>query len=331
MPFVSSVRGGYGLSKRPFPEFLLNVNNSGITGGSVTTAGGYRIHTYGYTGGDQTFSVTSPTGNINGADVILKNVEMYIYGAGGGAGQPQSWGRWSSGAGGGFASGTVSRMFSDTFNVVVPQGGGGGNTGRSAYGGGGAGVSWGNGGGSGYGGVFQNNTRSQANAVLIAGGGGGGGASRVASDGCGSGNRGGAGGGSVGQDGESVDTDANGKGGTQSAGGLGANRSGSQRESGTALQGGNASSHGAGGAGGYFGGGAGDYFEPNSMGGGGGGSSYFKPSGTNAVTSAILTSGDRCTTANTGGIYYSGSTGVSGQSTNAEGQPGRVVIRYLTS
>jgi hypothetical protein len=67
------------------------------------------------------------------------------------------------------------------------------------------------------------------------------------------------------------------------------------------------------------------------MGGGGGGSAYFKPSGTNTVTSAILTSGDRCTTANTGGIYYAGSTGVSGQSNNSEGQPGRVVIRYLTS
>jgi hypothetical protein len=67
------------------------------------------------------------------------------------------------------------------------------------------------------------------------------------------------------------------------------------------------------------------------MGGGGGGAGYFKPSGTNAVTSAVLTSGDRCTTANTGGIYYSGSTGVSGQSAGAEGQPGRVVIRYLSS
>ena len=133
MPFVSSVRGGYGLAKRPFPEFLLNVNNSGVTGGSITTAGGYRIHTFSYTGGDQTFSVTSPTGLINGADVILKNVEMYLYGAGGGAGQPQSWGRWSSGGGGGFAGGTVARMFSGTFKVVVPQGGGAGSSGRAAY------------------------------------------------------------------------------------------------------------------------------------------------------------------------------------------------------
>ena len=45
MPFVSSVRGNFtGTGKRPsFPA-------TGSTGGTITTAGGYRIHTFTTTG-----------------------------------------------------------------------------------------------------------------------------------------------------------------------------------------------------------------------------------------------------------------------------------------
>lgn len=329
MPFVGSVRGTFGAISENrgvsnpggIAELVRqNPNSSALpTGGTITVAGGYRIHTFSYTGSDQTLVLSGSLGTIT-------NVECYLYAGGGGSGNT-GWGRYSAGGGSGFAGGTISSMTVGTYKIVVGQGGGAGSSGRTAYGNGGSGYSWGNGGGGGLSGIFDSNTFAQANALLIAGGGGGGGASRVTNDGCGSGNRGGGGGGSSGQDGEGYDgAQFAGRGGTQSSGGSGHTSGSGSGESGSALQGANrSSSHGAGGGAGYFGGGAGAYYEPNTMGGGGGGSSYYK---TSAISSPVLTSGDRCTTANTGGIYYLAPAGVSGQPVNTEGNPGRVVVRY---
>ena len=66
MPFVSSVRGNFGLAKRPFPLSDGKISNTS-TGGSITTAGGYRIHTFTSTGADTFTAVISSFAGGNGS------------------------------------------------------------------------------------------------------------------------------------------------------------------------------------------------------------------------------------------------------------------------
>ena len=58
MPFVSSVRGSYGVqSRRPRQTGRIG---TGSTGGTITTAGGYRIHTFTAVG-SSTFTISNIT------------------------------------------------------------------------------------------------------------------------------------------------------------------------------------------------------------------------------------------------------------------------------
>ena len=100
MPFVSSVRGNFTASgKRPsFPA-------TGSTGGTITTAGGYRIHTFTTTGAS-TF-----TFNHGAGEGAL--VEYLVIGGGGGGG-PIGGG----GGAGGFVSGS-RRLAAGATSVTV--------------------------------------------------------------------------------------------------------------------------------------------------------------------------------------------------------------------
>jgi len=105
MPFVSSVRGTFGPQAKLRKNFNSAMLNS-ISGGSVTTAGGYRIHTY-TTTGNSTF--TLPAGGLP--------VEYLVIGGGGGSGP------LSGGAGaGGFVTGTIN-VTQLTSTVTVGEGG----------------------------------------------------------------------------------------------------------------------------------------------------------------------------------------------------------------
>jgi hypothetical protein len=313
MPFVSSVRGSYGPQDKRFKdgkptnekdtrEFY---RNTFATGGTITYAGGYVIHTF------------TSAGTFDSTNLGTANVEAFIWGGAGGGQNGSPWGFGSNGGGGGFAGGTISMSpgikiikvggRGRSYSSAVPESAGTGNT-------------WGNGSGGGLSGVFNNNTYNQGNALLIAGGGGGAGASRTS----GAGNVAGAGGGTNGVDGSSPYAGGhNGRGGTQSAGG--ATPSGNSGSGAGALQGGTgASPYGGGGGGGYFGGSGGGYVEPETMGGGGGGSGFFNSS---LVSSPTLTAGSGINPGNSGSPFR-GTAGVAGAQTD-NSTAGIVVLRYL--
>jgi len=313
MPFISSVRGSFG-SQSNKPRVG---SRSMVSGGVVSTGGGYRIHTFETVG-----SAELDTTNLG----VTLSAEAYVFGAGGAAGST-NWGNgsgWSFGGGGGFSGGTIAIPAGQKLQIKVGARGEFAQGANLVEGGGAGGTSWGNGGGGGLSGIFLNNTYSFANAILIAGGGGGGGTSRASGQGV---NRGGGGGGTTGQDGTSYSGNRQGRGGTQSGYQLpsaGDYASGGWFAPGQ-LTGGHPEPHGGGGGGGYYGGSGGAYYEPNDMGGGGGGSSYAS----GLVSGASLTQASYQTGANQGGTYGSGSYGNGGQSNTAAGQQGRVVIRYL--
>ena len=123
MPFVSSVRGAYGPQDKALREAAANIETGDLdrvrqqyravaTGGTITAAGGYVIHTFTSTG-NSTFD-TSGLGTTN--------VEYLVVGAGGGGA-----GAFSGGGGAGglvLNAGTV--INSGTYPVVVGTGGSGG-------------------------------------------------------------------------------------------------------------------------------------------------------------------------------------------------------------
>ena len=116
MPFVSSVRGSFGLQKRPFPNLNINSSNSSITGGTITTAGGYRIHTY-TSAGTSSFDYTYSGGSVNGA-IVSFPVEYLIIGGGGGGAQEIG----GAGGAGGYLTGSIN-VSSSVNSVVVGAGG----------------------------------------------------------------------------------------------------------------------------------------------------------------------------------------------------------------
>lgn len=106
MPFISSVRGSFGAqskSRRNFNQDML----SRITGGTVTTAGGYRIHTFTSTG-TSTFN-TSQWGSLN--------IEYLIIAGGGGGGN-----LGGGGGAGGMLSGSTS-IAANSYSLTVGNGG----------------------------------------------------------------------------------------------------------------------------------------------------------------------------------------------------------------
>ena len=105
MPFVSSVRGTFGSQSR----LRKNWNSamlSQVTGGSITTAGGYRIHRFDYTGGTQTFT-----------PYAIGPVEIMAIAGGGSGGMATS----TNGNGGGGAGGLVYSSALATTNGTPVQ------------------------------------------------------------------------------------------------------------------------------------------------------------------------------------------------------------------
>jgi hypothetical protein len=146
MPFVSSVRGSFGLNKLPVPKFIPTTANSAITGGTITTAGGYRIHSF-TTVGANTFSVT-PNESRNGT-IFTFPLEILVVGGGGSAGTRHS--------GGGGAGGMI-------IGTNVP-----GKTGSTS-------ITVGGGGASQFGdviGIKGTNSTFDTNVIALGGGGGG--------------------------------------------------------------------------------------------------------------------------------------------------------------
>ena len=327
--YNSNNKGGDGGSgivviKYPVTKMATPSNSpyvTSATGGTITTSGGYRIHTF---TGSGTFTPTT-----------AGNVDVFAWGGGGAGGTVGGWVYGAAGGAGGAAQGKMTVTAGSSYPVVVGGGGGvnsynGGSL--TCATGGGACASWNNSdnrygsGGGGYSGVF-NSSVTQANSILIAGGGGGGGSSHA-----GTGNAGGAGGGAIGQDGLSAydgKTGYAGKGGTQTSAGAdascdGINTTGAQG----ALQGGRSkiNSYGGAGGGGYWGGSGGGYSESNTMAGGGGGSSYYNPT---FIPSGFLISGSGMTPGDVSNPLR-GSYGNAGSVATA-GNAGVVIFRYPIS
>ena len=105
MPIVSTVRGSFGPQGRFVGGARLGV---GTTGGTITTAGGFRIHTFNYTGSTQTFTPDS-AGLI---DVLL------VSGGGGGGGVVSG-----GGGGGGVLYATAVSVASQGYSIGVGNGG----------------------------------------------------------------------------------------------------------------------------------------------------------------------------------------------------------------
>jgi hypothetical protein len=131
MPFVSSIRGAYGIQGSIYGRypFAVNTFSNSTSGGSITTAGGYRIHTF-TTVGASTFSVVagevagngtrSPSGTLNVIGPWSGNVEYLVIGGGGSGGG----GTGGGGGAGGYRTGTLSAS-AGNISVVVGTGGSG--------------------------------------------------------------------------------------------------------------------------------------------------------------------------------------------------------------
>jgi hypothetical protein len=328
-------------------NYLLNANAFAAvaaTGGTVTTQSisgvSNTVHTFNYTGADQTLTVSS-TGT-NGL------VTMKVWGAAGGSASSYVG---AYGGAGGYGTATVNITGMSTLRVVVGQGGtiNTNGTNQVIYGhigthpsglNGGWGVNCANGGG--LSGVF-NSSITQANALLVGGGGGG---SGQVTPGPPLGNSGpGGGANQSGLDGyNSGSGGAYGRGGTVSAGGA-TGRSfyanpngrgpGNNSEPGRALIGGRADNasgawnEGGGGGSGYFGGGPGAH---GADGGywqaAGGGSGYANPTYCTNIVGAthVLGQGGPAAAAQAD-IHWSAGIGTSNAIGNVGGN-GKVVIMY---
>ena len=168
------------------------------SGGTITTTGGYRIHSFTGTAG---FTYTGATRNME---------YLIVAGGGGGNRASQDGDNGGGGGAGGFKSGTSS-ITTGSYNIVVGGGGGvgiqgsessfnsivstgggrGGQNSSGGTGGSGGGGSMGNGGGSGTAGQGSN---GGSGAGRDGGGGGGGGAGATGGNGGNGGALGGAGG-----------------------------------------------------------------------------------------------------------------------------------------
>jgi hypothetical protein len=125
MPFVSSIRGTFGPASEnkgvgnggQIAELLRqDPNNSGLpTGGTITTAGGYRIHSFTTTG--------SSSFNLNA--ITNLDVEVLMVGGGGGTGQ------YAGGGGGGEVL-WILRSISTATNALFIGAGGVGSNGTFA-------------------------------------------------------------------------------------------------------------------------------------------------------------------------------------------------------
>lgn len=243
------------------------------------------VRTFSYTGAEQTYTVPSLFVPNDG----IQTIQIYVWGAGGGAGVGMG-GPYAGQAGcGGFATGFLQLSAGTSCKIIVGQGGDAAYNGSVMFGGGGASTA-GDGAGGGLSGLFET-SYTHANSIIIAGGGGGSGGNGSA----GKTYYGGCGGGTNGEGSISQSCGNGGSGGTQSSGSQG----------GSALQGGGYNSgavRGGAGGGGYYGGGCIDGVSGCGHPGGGGGSGYLHPT--------KLTSGSFST------LTYTRSAGAAPQSAN---------------
>jgi hypothetical protein len=231
MPFVSSVRGSYGGQGQVFNRYPFAVDGStSSTGGTITTAGGYRIHTFTSTG-NTTFTLVSASVNgtrypLGGLNTGLSTNVEYLVVAGGGSGGRNA-NICSGGGAGGMRTGTLSSPATSytitvgsggtgpaatpggnsVFSSITSTGGGRGNLGES---GGDPATNGGGPGGSGGGQAYNNSTAvnaagtpgqgnpggsgaAQTSVHSSGGGGGAGGAGQNGSNPLGRGGNGGAG------------------------------------------------------------------------------------------------------------------------------------------
>lgn len=114
MPFVSSVRGSYGPQSEK--KAATKPNISAITGGSITTAGGYRIHTFTSVGSSE-FDMSGIEGFMDGDNRLL-NVEYLVIGGGGGGGSRHAGG----GGSGGMVVSTNSNLSLGRYTITVGDG-----------------------------------------------------------------------------------------------------------------------------------------------------------------------------------------------------------------
>ena len=239
----------------------LTATAAGIAPASATI-GVINSVTFGFTGGDQTFTV--PPG--------VTSLAATVTGAGGGKSSYDSVN--FAGRGGG-AYGVVAVTPGQRLIISVGGVGQAGPGGSGTYGGGGAGGTGTRGLGGAGGGLSAVWTGASfaSEPYLVAGGGGG------MSGAGGSNPSGGTGGGSNGGTGASVSGGGGGRGGSQTAGGVGGGGNATVGKQYSGGVGSTGADGGGGGGGGWFGGGGGRA-QPlttgdNSDGGGGGGSGYF--------------------------------------------------------
>ncbi len=315
MPFVSSVRGNYAAGKRRAGDISSKL---AISGGTITTAGGYRIHTF-TTAGASTFD-TTPFG---GGTIT---VEYLVIGGGGGGGTIGG-----GGGAGGFVSGSKTQP-SGSYAITVagttlygpssphgPAGQPGANTtvfGLTARGGG-RGGGWGDSDGS-VGGSGGGGTGSSSGSVAIQSSQNSGLGTTV--------NAGhpGAGGGNTGQGGPGAGTHTGGGGG--GAGSAGSGRMGGLGLT-SSITGSSVGYAGGGGAGSHSGGTNSSVNTtlpaiPSPFGAGRGGSVDYNPQspypGNNGEP------GSPNTGSGGGGTFYQGT-----QEHPGDGGSGIVVVRYL--
>ncbi len=297
----------------------------------------------------------------------VNNVEVQVWGAGGGgSGIASPYDKGSAGGGGAYVNANIKVTPGDILYISVGQAGSITTTPlTTSYGGGGStrGVKAAYGGGCSA--ILSANALNQGNSLVVAGGGGGAGYNRTF------GNILGGGGSSINASGVATAVDGivngtdpgicstilNGKGGTTSAGGAGGTCGfGVSGTGGTAFQGGignvsgtctylgatNYTTEGGGGGGGYYGGGGGGARVAGNCdfaaGGGGGGSSYINTSIVSLIESAAgdygstLSAGPGGNSGGSGRKNYSGHIGNGGDGYygpfSQTGGNGRVVIIY---
>ncbi len=292
---------------------LLGLQGSG--GGLGYLAGGsgltlvQTVRTFAYTGAEQSYTVPALFVPNDG----VQSIQLYVWGAGGGASGGMGNGYSGRAGCGGFAEGLLQLTAGTSCKIIVGQGGDRASNGSVMFGGGGASTS-GDGAGGGLSGLFET-SYTHGNSIIIAGGGGGSGGNGSA----GKTYYGGCGGGTNGEGNISQSCGNSGSGGTQSGG----------TQGGSALQGGghnNGYVRGGAGGGGYYGGGCINGVSGCGHPGGGGGSGYLHGTKlTSSSFSTLLHSRSAGTVPESSNSYYQSGVG-NGSDTDAIGGNGLLVI-----
>jgi hypothetical protein len=129
MPFIGSLRGTFGTQSQILSRYPFQADGStSSSGGSITTSGGYRIHSFSSVG-NSTFTLVSNAINgtrnpVTGLQNILGfvNIEYLVVAGGGGGGQTNGDNGGGGGGGGGVLSGSISTA-AGSITITVGSGG----------------------------------------------------------------------------------------------------------------------------------------------------------------------------------------------------------------